>query len=382
MKVFRGYILCMRGNFHTIIMYCVVFFLVSLLMVQFSGDAGKGDWYIGQEVQIGVVNKEEGPWSQALTDYLRQRYVVKKMEDDKGKITEALYNQEVKYVLLIPREFQKDCLEGEEKLEVMSEPGSRWEYDVNSVVNGFVNSARVCIAAGYSENEAIEILRESSEIKAKVKVESPQGSDSMYNVFRFMPYLYFSILCFTMGVVRREYQKLDIRRRLMATSMPLRRQSLEMFLAFLTVGLGIWVLCQGMGIALCGGDFLESPNKWYILLNGFSIMLSALAASFFIGNVAKTSEAVNGLANVISLGFSFLGGVFIPLEMLTGTVKRIGQFFPTYWYSQNMGILCYNHELTASLRERLCQGILIQLAFGAACVAVAMAINKAKRQEE
>ena len=206
MKVFRGYILCMRGNFHTIIMYCVVFFLVSLLMVQFSGDAGKGDWYIGQEVQIGVVNKEEGPWSQALTDYLRQRYVVKKMEDDKGKITEALYNQEVKYVLLIPREFQKDCLEGEEKLEVMSEPGSRWEYDVNSVVNGFVNSARVCIAAGYSENEAIEILRESSEVKAKVKVESPQGSDSMYNVFRFMPYLYFSILCFTMGVVRREYQ--------------------------------------------------------------------------------------------------------------------------------------------------------------------------------
>ena len=49
---------------------------------------------------------------------------------------------------------------------------------------------------------------------------------------------------------------------------------------------------------------------------------------------------------------------------------------------KRQGILCYNHELTASLRERLCQGILIQLAFGAACVAVAMAINKAKRQEE
>ena len=83
-----------------------------------------------------------------------------------------------------------------------------------------------------------------------------------------------------------------------------------------------------------------------------------------------------------SLGFCFLGGIFVPLEMLTGVVRRIGQFFPTYWYAQNISILSFNETLTDSLRTTLFQGMGIQLLFALACVAVALAIGRARRQEE
>ena len=111
-------------------------------------------------------------------------------------------------------------------------------------------------------------------------------------------------------------------------------------------------------------------------------MLGALAAAFFVGSMARTDAAVNGMANVLSLGFCFLGGIFVPLEMLTGVVRRIGQFFPTYWYAQNISILSFNETLTESLKTTLFQGMGIQILFALACVAVALAIGRAKRQEE
>lgn len=111
-------------------------------------------------------------------------------------------------------------------------------------------------------------------------------------------------------------------------------------------------------------------------------MLAALSAAYFVGSMAKTDAAVNGMANVLSLGFCFLGGIFVPLELLTGAIRKIGQFFPTYWYAQNISILCFNDEMTASLKATVFQGLLIQILFSLACTSVALAIGKARRQED
>ena len=56
----------------------------------------------------------------------------------------------------------------------------------------------------------------------------------------------------------------------------------------------------------CASEFLDNPYQWLILLNGFTIMLAALSAAYFVGSMAKTDAAVNGMANVLSLGFCFL----------------------------------------------------------------------------
>ncbi len=187
---------------------------------------------------------------------------------------------------------------------------------------------------------------------------------------------------FVLGLIQKEYQDIDIRRRLLASSLTLKSQNLQSLLAFFTTGVLAWVLCEGIGILTCASEFWNSPNKWLILLNGFTIMLGALAAAYFVGSMAKSNAAVNGMANVLSLGFCFLGGIFVPLELLTGVIRKIGQFFPTYWYAQNISILSFNDTLTDSLRSDLYQGMLIQILFAVACVAVALAIGKARRQEE
>ena len=199
---------------------------------------------------------------------------------------------------------------------------------MNGRIDDFINSARVYLAGGYSQEEAMKNVLDTGDIRAEVELESSREDLGIYNVFRFMPYLYFSILCFVLGLIQKEYQNIDIRRRLQASSLTLRNKNIQSLLAFFTVGIFSWVLCEGIGVLTCFSEFRSNPNWWLILLNGFTIMLGALAAAFFVGSMARTDAAVNGMANVLSLGFCFLGGIFVPLEMLTGVVRRIGSFSP------------------------------------------------------
>lgn len=382
MKVYKGYLIAIKRNISTIILYCTIFLGVAVSMVYLSGREQTGGSYAQMRLSIGVVDRDNSLWSHALEDYLEKYHDVTVMKDDMDELAEAVYSSQIRYAVIIPEGFYENCIQGKKKVESVTESGSQWEYYVNGRIDAFINSARVYLAGGYSQEEAMKNVLDTGDIRAEVELESTREDLGIYNVFRFMPYLYFSILCFVLGLIQKEYQNIDIRRRLQASSLTLRNKNIQSLLAFFTIGILSWALCEGIGILTCFSEFRNNPNWWLILLNGFTIMLGALAAAFFVGSMARTDAAVNGMANVLSLGFCFLGGIFVPLEMLTGVVRRIGQFFPTYWYAQNISILSFNETLTDSLRTTLFQGMGIQLLFALACVAVALAIGRARRQEE
>src|SRR5699024_1562205 len=113
----------------------------------------------------------------------------------------------VQYLVFIPENFGDLCLRGREKLETVIQPGSSEQYYVDMFLNNFINSARMYLAAGYSDEEAAEAVLRSGKVQADVTLNAEQGASDLYNVFRVLPYLYLSILCFTMGMIQREYQK-------------------------------------------------------------------------------------------------------------------------------------------------------------------------------
>lgn len=381
MKVYRGYLRCIKGNLHTILMYCFIFLGISIVMLKTSWEKPDGE-YAGKRLTVAVVDEDGSVWSQALTEYIGKYHDISDLETDKAVLAEALYYGRIQYIVYIPDEFEEKCLVKNQKIEVVNVPGSANSAYVDQLLNTFVYQARIFLKAGYSQEEAARAVLQAGDITPEVNLYSSGRSSVVYNVFRYMPYLYLGVLCYSMGMIQKEYQKINIKRRLLASSVSLKYQAVWKFLAFLTVGVIAWIVCSAMGIGMCWSDFIENPNKAYILQNNFALMLASLALAFLVGTVAKTTDAVNGLSNVLSLGLCFLGGVFVPVEMLSQGVKRIGQFLPVYWYSQNNSMLSFTSKMTEAAKKQLYMGLLIQLVFGAACVAAALAVMRVKQQEE
>ena len=56
--------------------------------------------------------------------------------------------------------------------------------------------------------------------------------------------------------------------------------------------------------------------------------ITALTIAYFIGMIVKKTEMVNLIVTPVSLGISFISGVFVELSVLGDTVKKIGRFLP------------------------------------------------------
>ena len=79
-------------------------------------------------------------------------------------------------------------------------------------------------------------------------------------------------------------------------------------------------------------DNMMSYNGLLLCINALVFTISALSISYLVGLLIKSRNAQSAIANVLSLGFSFLSGVFIPQELLSDKALAIASFNPTYWY--------------------------------------------------
>ena len=172
MKVYKGYLIAIKRNISTIILYCTIFLGVAVSMVYIGRSGENSGDYSQRRLSIGVVDRDNSMWSQALKDYLEKYHDVTVMEDDMDKLAEGVYTTEILYAVIIPEDFYETCILGNGKVESVTESGSQWEYYVNGRIDDFINSARVYLAGGYSQEEAMKNVLDTGDIRAEVELES------------------------------------------------------------------------------------------------------------------------------------------------------------------------------------------------------------------
>ena len=80
------------------------------------------------------------------------------------------------------------------------------------------------------------------------------------------------------------------------------------------------------------GKSLYNVSAFYYAINTVVYTLVCVSISFLVGNLTRSRGAQAAIVNVLSLGLSFISGVFVPQFMLGETVLNIAKFTPTYWY--------------------------------------------------
>ena len=385
MTVFRGYLKGALRQRNVIILYLCIFLGLGTLMTM-TMDEQNQDIYTSETLTMTVIDRDNSDISKGLTDYFDKTQELVPLEDKKEVLKEELYYGNTQYVLIIPEGFEKEFIktEGnntENLLQGTGRPGSMQNHYASELVDSYLSGLALYLQAGYDPENAVRQM-ENTEKNNTVTVMQ-EGSRAMSKVagtLQYLPYILTALSCYVIGFVMLDYQKTDIKRRIAVSAVSRASRLMQMILALLVIGVAFFVVSILMTAAMNPGTILEESNKGYYLLNIGVMVLVGLSIAFMVVSMVSTGNAVNGLANVIALGMSFICGVFIPESMLGSSVRKLAKFLPVYWYEQNNTILGTHSVLSDTMIENLINGYEKQIIFIGVIMVLALVINRVKER--
>lgn len=382
MTVFKGYMRIMKKNTGLILLYLGIFFGVAMAL---QAAAGKESYtsYESEKIKIGVVDKDNGPLAEGLIRWLENTHHVTMLEDSREKLQEELFYRNVEYIVVIPENFYESCMVNGESISVTKVPGSYSAYYVDQQLENCLNTMRTYLGTGFSQEEAAKAIL--NEKRGKVTMLDTDGNgvstpEYLY-YFRYMPYLFLAVLCYVMGYVLMAFKKDDIPKRMQASAISSRRQSLEGLLAMFIMGGGLWGIGMAGAILMYGKKLFGSENFGYYVLNSLVMMAVALSLSYLIGLFVKNSNMLSGVANILSLGMCFLCGVFVPMNVMDRNVLKVSQFLPVYWYETVNEMLGNYSHLTEKAAASVRKGIGLEAMFAVAFICMILAVTRYQRQK-
>lgn len=236
MTVFKGYMRIMKKNTGLILLYLGIFFGVTMAL---QAAAGKETYtsYESEKIKIGVVDKDNGPLAEGLVKWLEGTHHVTMLEDNREKLQEELFYRNVEYIVVIPEDFYESCMVNGESISVTKVPGSYSAYYVDQQLESCLNTMRTYLKAGFSQKEAATaILDKKRGEVTMLDTDENSGTSGWLYYFRYIPYLFLALLCYVMGYVLMAFKKDDIPKRMQASAISARRQSLEGLLAMFVMG--------------------------------------------------------------------------------------------------------------------------------------------------
>ena len=371
----------LKKNIGLISIYLVIFFSTAMIL-QASAKKEHLEDFEKTRINLAIADQDDSTLSHSLTEYLKTIHNVYRISAEPTVMQEELFYRNAEYIVQIPKDFYKTCIVDENPLSVTKVPGSYSSFYVDQQINAWLNSIRTYTAAGFSQKEAAAAALEQSvsEVTMYHDEETAVETPGYTYYFRYIPFLFLAVLCYSMGYILLAFRKEDIQKRMLASAISTRRQNLEGLLAMFTISLLLWLIAVvGAGV-MYGKELLTSKVLGYYLLNTFLMLTIALSLAYLIGLFMKNINMLNGISHIISLGICFLSGVFVPMNIMDKKVLMVAQFLPVYWYENVNETLSRYHVVSGKVAVDIWKSMGIEVMFTFALLALILAVSKYKRQ--
>lgn len=384
MTVFKGYLLLMKRNIKVLLLYLVLFFILTLLIQKFMGDDKNLNDGTDVTLNVAVIDRDQTHFSEAFVNWLGGHHHLISMEDSQEVLQESMFYGNLDYIIFLPADFEEHILSGRETLSVVEKPGSYQGIFVRQQINQFLGTVQTFVQCGYSSSKALALAADQDSLETAVEMVDRNGhggeTPKYITMFKYLSYFYIAVLCYCLGTVILIMRDKELHRRIQCSGVSSFRQNAQTLLACLLAGVPLWCISLIMLFVLYGRDMLADPHLVLLLLNSFLMMLTGLAVAFFVGNAAPSAGVINSIVNVAALGMCFLCGVFVPMSMLSG-VKPLSQLLPVYWFVTATNLLGDYKTLDQDMWQELMMAYVIQLCTGALLFAVSLVIRKIRERE-
>lgn len=255
-------------------------------------------------------------------------------------LQDALYYQEVDYILTIPEGFEEQLTASDARdfLPVSMRKDNSNGYFVDQQVNEYLSSVRLLLAGGFSLSEAVTKSSESlskgndTTVLNLEEKETDGAQIGLTYFFQYLPYVLINMLLLGMTPILMTFNQKDLGARISCSSLSLKSRNAQITLGCIVFSLFVWLLFILTALFIYGADTLFSVNGLRSLLNSIMVLLFSIALSLLISTFSLKQQSLSMIANVVSLGLCFLSGIFVPQYLLGKGVLAVAHFLPTYWY--------------------------------------------------
>lgn len=384
MQVFKLFNRIVLKNKSSFLMYFAVVLGITLLFVS-GGGAGVTEGFQGSSVRLAADNRDNGPLSNALVNYLASKTTLVPLPGDEEALRESLFFEDIQYVLVIPEGFSRHFLsgDGEAALERMAGSDRMSPVLAEMLINRFLNLAGLYRASlpDLSAEDLAGKVSQGLTLEADADLLSTLGSSSpsLQFYFRFYSYGCVAALLLCVSSVMMAVNKPNIRRKHAASPLAPMRLSLQLALGGVLLALLVWAVMSGVGIGMFGQG-ADRGTLVMLAANALCYALVCLSLAFMFSYLIKSHNVQSAVANLVTISLSFLSGVFVPVELLGEGIRRLSIFLPTYWYVRTVDLLDPGMTPSPAASAAFFEGLLIQAGFAAAFLALSLLLARRKSQ--
>ncbi len=382
MQVFKTYMKIVKKNIFMAIVYTAIFIVLAFM---FSNNTDTPVDFEDAKRGVTIIDEDNSTSSKALYDYIASKHVIVELNNNKDEILDALYYTRTDYVLTIKKGYEEKISAGktEDLFTNYQVPDTYDGVLLDNSINNYVKVMSAYIVSGNSIEEAANNTVELLSKETEVKIESFSKNDnesSEYPVktqfyFNCLPYAFLSVLISILSTVLIKMNKKDIAFRTNCSSTTALSQTLQIILGSIVLVLAVWLIFMIAAIMRNGGLF--TGKVWLAVLNSFAFVLVSAGIAILISILKNNTQSVAMIANIVSLGMSFLCGVFVEQSLLGESVLKFSRFLPAYWYIKANDLLMFSSANNLDYTEFFsCIGI--QGLFIAMLFAVIILVSKIK----
>lgn len=386
MKAFKTCLLIARNRLGTLVTFVVVFICISIFSSQMQGDTMEAA-FKGEAVPFTLINRDtESPVVQGLRTYLQGLSPEIQLKDDDHTLQNALYYGETQYIVIVPEGFSENW--PQQSVQVSARPDTWQSYYMNALIDSYFSQVKLQLSLHPAEPEkAVE--EALTKLQQEVKVEKQRFGAGMemsegYQVyFRLVGYALLMLIYQFISSVQMVFSKKELRMRHGSSPLSQRRLTSEIVLYGALISLVVCAILLGIAFVM-HNDYLAAGG-WklcaLLTVNVLTFMLVAITLAILCSQFTTGDVVQAIISNFVSLSLSFLGGLFVPLELLSEGMLKIARFLPTYWYADTFDKINHLTSYSAQALEPVAQGLLLQLGFAAMFFCLSMVVSKYKSLE-
>lgn len=332
MTTFKTFLRIVQKNLWVIIMYTMM-----LVTFSFANSSTGGQMnFSASKPDVVIYNRDSSNLSNAFVDYVKKNANVKEISEDGDALSDALYYSDVDYVVYIEKGFGEKISKGEDfEIEVKSN-GSYGSYLSETIVSRFVKVAK-SFAPSPEAGIALRtnnLLENETKVELNTKLDAGGLSHAEF-FYDFMNYSILAGIVFAISYATIGFRRRMVKKRLNVSATSYKAINRELMLCNFVLAAAMLAVYTILGLVVVGPSVIFSVNGLLMVLNSIVLTVFAVSFAFLLTNLVEKNNAILAIVNIVSIGSSFMCGVFVPAEWMPDAVIAVAHIFPSFYYVDN-----------------------------------------------